>query len=251
MREQASRLTYAGYEHLKEIARFAWANDDQVMRHCGPGCKSLKLSIGREPIRPYDEGGLVEYGLYLMGDGAQATPQSAVYNSKSMGGIVIMLGGGAIDWKTYRIHTCTPDSTSVETLVASRLIARGVAPRGVLQFLGVAQDRPTPLFTDNDGTWYVAREAASASSMTYIMRHIRFIQQAEYDEVVKVFQIDGELNPPDALTKYKSKPDFKRHLAFINGYPELALQLWRQCAKYKTYKYKKIVPAPTLEASID
>ena len=60
--------------------------------------------------------------------------------------------------------------------------------------------------------------------------------------MVKVYQIEGELNPPDVLTKCKPKHDFKRHMAFIMGYPELALQLWRQCAKYKEYKHKKIVP---------
>ena len=102
-----------------------------------------------------------------------------------------MFGGALVDWKVFRLHTCTPDSTSVETLVASRLVARGVQPRGVAQFLGIVQGA-TPLFTDNDGTWYVARNAQSTTSMTYIIRHVRFIQQAEYDGVAKVFQIDGE-----------------------------------------------------------
>ena len=245
--QQASRLTYSGYEHLKELARFAWAQEDTTMRYCGPHCKSLVIHPREEPIRPYDESGLIEFGLYLIGDGAQSLPHDTVPNSKAMGGFCIMFGAGAIDWKSYRLHTCTPDSTSVKTLVASRLISRGVVPRGVAQFLGVSQERPTPLFTDNDGTWYISREAASTSSMTYIMRHVRFIQQASYDQMVKVYQIDGELNPPDALTKYKSKHDFQRHMAFIMGYPELALQLWRQCSKYKDYKYKKIVPVAELK----
>ena len=73
--------------------------------------------------------------------------------------------------------------------------------------MGIVQGA-TPLFTDNDGTWYVARDAQSTTSMTYIIRHVRFIQQAEYDAAVKVFQIDGELNPTDAFTKYKTKRRF-------------------------------------------
>ena len=161
--------------------------------------------------------------------------------------MAIMFGGGAIDWKSFRLHTCTPDSTSVETLVASRLVARGMAPRGVVQFFGIAQVKSTPLFTDNDGTWYVARDAASATSMTYIMRHVRFLQQAEYDKVTKVYQVDGELNPVDPLTKYRPREDWKRHMAFLRGYPELALQLWRSSNRYKTHKFKKIVPVSDLE----
>ena len=85
--------------------------------------------------------------------------------------------------------------------------------------------------------------------MVYIIRHVRFIQQAEYDKAVKVYQIDGELNPVDPFTKYKPKADYKRHMAFLMGYPELAYQLWMASTKAKNYKYKKIVPVSPLESS--
>jgi hypothetical protein len=131
-------------------------------------------------------------------------------------------------------------------MVASKLTARGVLYRGTLQFLGVAQDRPTHLFTDNDGTWYVARDAASTTSMTYIIRHVRFIQQAEFDAAIKCFQIDGELNPPDVLTKYKSSGDFKRHMAFMMGFPEVALKIWQTSPKFLKHKAKRIMPVPNM-----
>ena len=67
-------------------------------------------------------------------------------------------------------------------------------PRGVIQFLGVSQEKPSPLFTDNDGTWYVSRDAASTVNMTYIIRHVRTLQQAEHDGEMNARQIDGELN---------------------------------------------------------
>ena len=109
------------------------------------------------------------------------------------------------------------------------------------------QLKPVPLFTDNDGTWYVSRDAASATSMVYIIRHVRFLQQADYDKVIKVFQVDGELNPVDPFTKFRPKQDFKRHMAFLMGNPELALVLWRSSTRYKTHRYKKIVPVSPLE----
>ena len=245
--QQASRMSYSGFEHLKEIARYAWANEDKVHRHCGPHCKSLLISPRLEPIRPYEADGGVEYGLYFIGDGAQKTPNESVPNSKSMGGFAIMFGGACIDWKAYRIQTCTPDSTSCETLVASRLLGRGLTPRGVIHFCGVSQEKPSPLFTDNDGTWYVSRDAASTVNMTYIIRHVRTLQQAEYDGLMNARQVDGELNPTDVLTKHKPKQQTARHFAFLMGYPELALQLWRQSVQYKTHKYKKIVPVSPLE----
>ena len=36
-------------------------------------------------------------------------------------------------------------------------------------------------------------------------------------------------------------------MAFLRGYPELALQLWRSSNRYKTHKFKKIVPVSDLE----
>ena len=107
--------------------------------------------------------------------------------------------------------------------------------------------RPTPLFTDNDGTWYISRDAASTTSMVYIIRHVRFIQQAVYDKEVRVFQVDGELNPPDALTKHKSSSDYKRHMAVMMGFPQLALQIWRTSPKYLKHRAKKIVPVSPLQ----
>ena len=77
---------------------------------------------------------------------------------------------------------------SVATFKCTRFLAVAFArawphltPRGVIQFLGVSQEKPPPLFTDNDGTWYVSRDAASTVNMTYIIRHVRTLQQAEHD----------------------------------------------------------------------
>lgn len=241
--QQAARMSYAAFEHLKEIARYAWAHEDDVIRHCGPDCKSLVLSPRPEPIRPYDEDGAVEYGLYGMGDGAQALPNDTVPNSKAMGGDAVMFGAAAIDWKSYRLHTCTPDSTSMETMVASRLVSRLVGYRKVAQFLGIPQVRPSHVMTDNDGTWYVARDATGlhATAMVYIVRHVRFIQQATFEQEIAAYQVDGVLNPTDVLTKYVARDDFRRHQAFLMGYPARALELWRSSSKYLHHKKKRII----------
>ena len=43
--------------------------------------------------------------------------------------------------------------------------------------------------------------------------------------------------------------DKRRHFLFLMGYPAEALRMWRESAKYKTYKPKKIVPVSELEAA--
>ena len=92
-----------------------------------------------------------------------------------------------------------------------------------------------------------ARDAASATSMIYIMRHVRFIQQVEHDGETRAHQIEGELNPPDALTKWLAGPDRRRHYLFMMGYPDEARAMWESSTKYKNYKPKKIIPVSELE----
>ena len=61
--------------------------------------------------------------------------------------------------------------------------------------------------------------SASTVNMTYIIRHVRTLQQAEYDGLMNARQLDGELNPTDPLTKHKPKQQTARHFAFLMGYP--------------------------------
>jgi hypothetical protein len=105
--------------------------------------------------------------------------------------------------------------------------------------------RPLPSLTDNDGCWYVARDAKGTKKMIHVIKHIRFLQDVcTVDEsVIKIFQLDGELNPTDALATWRDSTTRKRHYAFLMRKPELARKLWRESQRFKTYKPKKIVLA--------
>ena len=177
-------------------------------------------------------------------DGAQASTIEVLAGAKSMGGHAIMFAGGALEWPAYRFHSITVDSTSVETMAASRCASRLVAYRRVVQFLGVPQDIPSPLFTDNDGVWYVARDAATATKMVYIIRHVRHLQGLESQGEIRVFQIDGRLNPADALTKWLETGLRMRHYAFLMGDPVRARALWEASPEFKHWVPKRLVPVP-------
>ena len=155
-----------------------------------------------------------------------------------------MYGGGALEAKSYRLHTVVNDSTAGETVVASRLGNRLVYYRRIAEFLGCPPQGPSPLFTDNDGTWYVARDATNSTRMTYVINHVRMLQQLEMDEETRAFQIDTDLNPADALATWRDSKTRARHFAFLMGKPEQARQQWLASAAYKHWKPKKIVPVP-------
>ena len=121
--------------------------------------ETVMASTGPEPIRPYDL--RVERGLYGLADAMHAVPGDEVVTSKSIGAFAVMFGGAAVAWRAWRHHTITTDISSGETLAASRLAGRLFYFRGVAQFLGVPQVDGSRLFTDNDGTWYVSKDATS------------------------------------------------------------------------------------------
>jgi hypothetical protein len=57
------------------------------------------------------------------------------------------------------------------------------------------------VLTDNDGVWSIAKDATGTTSLIYIIRHVRFVQQAQEHGEIKVEQLDGRINPTDGLTK--------------------------------------------------
>ena len=119
--------------------------------------------------------------------------------------------------------------------------------RSYMSFVGIPQMLPTPLLTDNDGMWYVSKDAMGTTKMTYIIRHVRFLQEIAHEPAhVLVVQMEGILNPTDALTTWRDSNTRMRHYAFLRGQPELARRLWRESAKYKTYKPKKMAPPPSV-----
>ena len=259
-----ARPTPKHLEHFKELLRYAWSTINLCHRHVVK--HGLVLHDGDEPIRPYDTTlpsprtatfarhsatPLVEYGLYGILDSAQAIPGINVVNSKSMGGLAIMLGAAAIDWKAWRHHTVVVDSTSGEMLSTSRAATKMYYYRRVSGFCGLVQDRPSPLLCDNDGVWSIAKDGAGTTSLIYIIRHVRYVQQGQEEGEFYVGQIDGRINPTDGLTKWLPRDTRRRDNMFLMGFPVEAYQFWITTKLFKTFVPRKIVPppAPPVEVS--
>ena len=57
-------------------------------------------------------------------------------------------------------------------------------------------------------------------------------------------QVDGVLNPTDALTKWLQARTRVHHNLFLAGYPEAARRVWMASKAFATFKPKKITPVP-------
>jgi hypothetical protein len=247
--QSMARMSYEATAAAEDILRYANSKDFRIEYPSTMGKKPVRMqpSLYREPIRPYDDE--IDFDLYGIGD--MGMKRMDVAGSKPMGGFVVMYGGGPLEAKSYRFHTVITDSTSGETVVASRLGNRLVYYRRVLTFINRPPQGPSPVFTDNDGTWYVARDAMGTTRMTYVINHVRMLQQLESDGETRAFQIDTALNPADCLATWRDPATRIRHYTFMMGDPAKARRMWRESAAIKSWKKKKLVPVPSPPVEID
>ena len=80
--------------------------------------------------------------------------------------------------------------------------------------------------------------------MTYVINHVRMLEQLEADGETRAFQIDTALNPVDPLTKHLPAALRFRHYSVLMGRPSLARKLWRESKEFQNWKPKKIMPVP-------
>ena len=52
----------------------------------------------------------------------------------------------------------------------------------------------------------VTRDASSVKRLAYVARRVRLLQELEARRVIRILDIDGKVNPADALTKHLDKP---------------------------------------------
>jgi hypothetical protein len=120
----------------------------------------------------------------------------------------------------------------------------------VLIFCGIPQDRATPVLTDNDGVWTIAKDATGTTSLIYIIRHVRFVQQAQEHGEIKVEQVDGRINPTDGLTKWVPTATSKRDNMFLMGFAQEAYKLWILSKVFQQFVPRKIVAPPSQEIRV-
>ena len=238
-----ARMTYEARDHCYDMLRYANAVPMKLeypSTVLAERPERVTPSLYREPVRPYD----VEIDYDLWGVGDVGMKKHTVMKAKSMGGYAVMYGGGVLESKSYRFHTVILDSTAGETVVACRLGNRLVFYRRLGRFWGNPPLGPTPLFTDNDGTWYVARDAAGATRMNYVINHVRMLQQLETSGETRAFQVDRALNPADVLASWRDAQSRARHYTLLMGNPAKARRMWIESATYKQWRPAKIVPVP-------
>ena len=131
-------------------------------------------------------------------------------------GYTVSLAGGCFEAVSRRQHSTAVDTAAAEMFAASTACAVLVALTGVLTFLsfGVLGTHRVRVWCDNEAAVMAANDATSIKRLAYIARRVRFLQELVTRGIVKLLDIDGKVNPADALTKHiDPKSTFREYMA--------------------------------------
>jgi hypothetical protein len=153
---------------------------------------------------------------------------------RSISGIVFMLAGAAIFYKTRYQPIVALSSTEAEFAAAADAGKAALYLRSILQELGVEQLLPTVIYEDNNG----ARLMTNAQQPTRRTRHVELKQFAVLqwveDEQIIFGDIGTAYNISDSLTKQTGRTKFHQHHDLLMGRLRLNILNSSSLTDYRT-----------------
>ena len=135
-------------------------------------------------------------------------------DSKSQGGYVFMLNGGAVSWKSFKQSTVADSTTEAEYMAAGEAAKEAVWVRSFTAGLGVTPNpsNPASLFCDNTGAIAQAKEPNSRQKNKHVRRRYHLIRDMVNQGEVKICKVATEENIADPLTKALSQSKHEGHV---------------------------------------
>ena len=164
---------------------------------------------------------------------------------KSVSGIILMLAGGTIFYKTKYQDTIAMSSTEAEFTAAAEAGKYILYVRSILDQIGVSQQHATILFEDNQGALLMA----NAQQPTKRTRHMDIkhfsLQDWVKRDLIRLKRIATNDNYSDVMTKATGRVIFYRHVEYILGkhQPAYVLHPNGHSSIYTQDKINSIKPA--------
>ena len=205
------------------------------------GCgRKASLSLSASPAKPFGGQTHRELGLHATVDADLGTPTdlerdamvtpiaegllklNPTWDSKSLTGIDIFLGGVLILRYALRQHLTAPSSHASEITAAGTAVTMLMPLSGLLQEWHIFSDTPTPIHCDSQSTVFVARKTSAIKRSVWINRRAVVIREA-VDALLFTFEkISGVNNTSNGNTKPVTKEEFKRHLTYTHPYADFS-----------------------------
>jgi len=158
--------------------------------------------------------GIDEMEMFGMADSDWARDK---HHRKSVTGIVLLLAGAAIAYKTKLQKSIALSSTEAEFVAASEAGKMILYIRSILQDIHLPPTRPTTLFEDNMGAMLLANAGHMSPRTRHIdIRYFALLDWCDHD-YIKLEQIRTRHNAVDSMTKANGRLKFHSHMDFIMG----------------------------------
>lgn len=130
---------------------------------------------------------------------------------KSTSGVVLILNGGSVSWKSKRQSTVATSTTMAELIAASVACAEVLCARQLFSELGERMDEPTSLLIDNQGAIRLILNEQLNSKIKHLEVRQLFAREAARENKIKVDYVESEEQTADILTKPLNKTAFEKH----------------------------------------
>jgi len=203
----------------------------------GSGRKA-SLALPNSPARPFGGQKHRTLGLHAAVDADLGTPTdlerdamvtpiaegllklNPTWDSKSLTGIDVFLGGVLMLRYVLRQHLTAPSSHASEITAAGTAVTMLIPLSGLLQEWHISSDTPPPIHCDSQSTIFVARRTAAIKRSVWINRRAVVIREA-VDALMFTFEkIEGTNNTANGNTKAVTREEFKRHLTYTHPYAD-------------------------------
>jgi hypothetical protein len=136
---------------------------------------------------------------------------------RSISGMIIMLSGAAIIYKTKYQKTVALSSTEAEFVSASDAGKMILYVRHLLRDLGISLPDPTQLYVDNTGAVFMIEAQAPTKRTRHVdIRHFALLDWSNAGHLTAV-PIRTDLNISDSMTKATGRIKFHQHADIYMG----------------------------------
>ena len=119
-----------------------------------------------------------------------------------MAGLVVMLLGGPISWKAYRLESTPLSSCEGEYSAATRAAIEAKADVSGIQFM-TFQDKmvPSPIFCDNRSAVMLSESATSSKRLKHVATRLAFLKELVSAGEILLFWVPSGDQIADIFTK--------------------------------------------------
>ncbi len=135
---------------------------------------------------------------------------SSLDDRRSTSGVILVLNGGPVSWKSQRQKCISLSTTESEYVAATAAAKEVVWMRRLLEDIGCSQNQPTVLHIDNQSAIRLIRNPEFHQRTKHIDVKYHFIRDLQESKVIDAQYVCTENQLADLLTKGLDGPRFRK-----------------------------------------